>query len=164
MTISRLNMASLDEFVAEMADLPIEGIGFSFFTPEVGDFQYALTFDERDRLVDELLFLRGRYGPKVGITPAMARQFKSNGAFREWNSMQRCPVYRRVKCFGPEGRKKMCTYGDNADCSRCGCAAVAAFRGAFHPINPSTMFLVFGLMGMPGKRLIWPLLDRRNSR
>lgn len=164
MTISRLNMHSLEEFVAEITELPIEGIGFSFFTPEKGDFQYALTLDERDRLVDELLSLRTRYGPKVGITRAMARQFRSKGAFGSWNSMLKCSVYRRVKCFGPEGRKKMCTYGDNADCSRCGCAAVAAFRGAFHPINLSTMLLVFGLMGMPGKRLLWPLLDRRNRR
>ncbi len=162
MTISRLNMGCIEEFVRCMAELPIEGIGFSFFTPsaEGDDNGYTLTFTERDGLLKELLSMRRRYGPIVGITPAMARQLRSDGAFFSWNRRELCPVSTRVRCFNPAGERKPCTYGDKADCSRCGCAAVAAYRGAFCPTNFKTLLLIFGLMGMPGKRLLAPFFKQ----
>jgi ABC-type glycerol-3-phosphate transport system permease component len=58
----------------------------------------------------------------------------------------------------------MCTYGDRADCSRCGCAAVAAYRGAFFPFDFRTLLLIFGLMGLPGKRLLWPFLKTESVK
>lgn len=166
MTISRLNMKFLDHFVSEMMELPIEGIGFSFFTPSLDgdDSVCALSLEERDLLVLELLDLRRRFGPRVGITAAMARQFLAEGDFFAWNKKEMCPVSKRVLCFGPEGRRKMCTYGDRADCSRCGCAAVAAYRGAFFPFDFRTLLLIFGLMGLPGKRLLWPFLKTESVK
>jgi MoaA/NifB/PqqE/SkfB family radical SAM enzyme len=148
MTISRLNQDSLPTFVQEMMALPIKGIGFSFYTPDLttDDSELVIPLEERDRLVMELLALRETHGEKVGMTPAMARQFLTTGDFFKWNSYAACPVSRRVRCFKSNGQPKACTYGDNADCSRCGCAAVAAYRGAFKPFNYPTLRLILGLL------------------
>jgi len=148
MTISRLNQDAVGNFVGEMLELPIKGIGFSFFTPDRDSDDAALLvpLEERDRLVRQLLTLRARYGEKVGFTPAMARQLLTNGDFDKWNSAEKCPVGRRVICFASNGRRKMCTYGDRADCSKCGCAAVVAYRGALKPPDYRTLRLVLGLM------------------
>ena len=148
MTISKLNQGRLEEFVKEMMALPIKGVGFSFYTPEKGReaAELFIPLDKRDRLVMQLLSLRKRYGERVGFTPAMARQLLTYGAFSKWNSFSACPVSRRVRCFKSNGQTKACTYGDDADCSRCGCAAVVAYRGAFRPFNFQTLRLILGLM------------------
>ncbi len=150
MTISRLNVGAIEDFVKEMLALPVKGMGFSFFTPNVGEGEkLALTLAERDRAVEELLRLRLRYGKRIGFTPAMARQLQSDGAFRKWNRYAACPVSARVRCYQSDGTGKACTYGNDADCSRCGCAAVVAFRGAFNPLDGETIGLILGLL-FPG--------------
>ncbi|MCF8127053.1 MAG: hypothetical protein K9N10_00945, partial [Deltaproteobacteria bacterium] len=50
------------------------------------------------------------------------------------------------RCFRSDGRKKTCTYGNQADCSRCGCAAVVAYRGAFNPLDYRTLKVILGLV------------------
>jgi len=147
MTISRVNRNSIDNFVKEILSLPIKGIGFSFLTPDVEDGDdLALNLEERDKAVEGLLRLRSAYGEKIGFTLAMARQLKSNGAFGRWNHYAKCPVTKRVRCYRSDGTRKACTYGDNADCSRCGCAAVVVFRGAFKPFDLETVRLILGLV------------------
>ena len=148
MTISKLNRDSLEQFVREMMALPVKGMGFSFFTPDKGEKDETLfiPLNERDHLVKELLSLRKKYGEKIGFTPAMARQLLTIGAYNEWNSLSTCPVSRRVRCFRSDGQPKACTYGDRTDCSRCGCAAVVAYRGAFNPLDYKTLRLILGLM------------------
>ncbi len=148
MTISRLNRDRIDDFVKDMIALPIKGIGFSFYTPtrDSDDSEFFIPLPERNRLVGQLLSLREKYGERVGFTPAMARQLLTHGDFSKWNALSRCPVGKRVRCFSSDGQLKACTYGDDADCSRCGCAAVVAYRGAFKPLNFRTLKLIFGLM------------------
>jgi len=148
MTISRLNQERIDDFVKEMMKFPIKGIGFSFYTPRRGliDSRFLISLAERDRLVMHLLSLRQKYGEKIGFTLAMARQLLTNGDFSKWNKFSSCPVSKRVRCFKSDGQPKACTYGDDADCSRCGCAAVVAYRGAFKPLNYQTLRLILGLM------------------
>jgi MoaA/NifB/PqqE/SkfB family radical SAM enzyme len=157
-TISRLNMKGIHTFVRDMMELPIKGVGFSFYTPQKDsdDEGLYIPLKDRDRLIQELLELRKRYGLRVGFTPAMARQLLSGGDYFNWNRLESCPVKRRVRCFSSDGRPKMCTYGDDADCSRCGCAAVVAYRGAFRPFHLGTLLVILGLMvpglGAPGRR------------
>ena len=148
MTVSKLNQERLDDFVREMMKLPIKGIGFSFYTPDkkIDDSGLFIPLSKRNQLVKQLLDLRKRYGEKIGFTPAMARQLLTNGHFEKWNSYSACPVSQRVCCFKSDGQSKACTYGDNADCSRCGCAAVVAYRGAFKPFDYQTLRLILGLM------------------
>ncbi len=150
MTISRLNRNSIEQFARAMLNLPIKGIGFSLFTPDVEDGDdLCLNLAERDEVVKDLLALRSAYGKKIGFTPAMAVQLKSDGAFSQWNHYTKCPVSRRVRCYRSDGARKTCTYGNSADCSRCGCAAVAVFRGAFKPFDVETVMLILGLV-FPG--------------
>jgi len=148
MTISKVNQDRVDDFVREMMGLPVKGIGFSFYTPDktTDDSDLFIPLNERNRLVMELLSLRKRYGEKIGFTPAMARQLMTGGDFFKWNRYSTCPVSRRVRCFKSNGAPKACTYGDSADCSRCGCAAVVAYRGAFKRFDYQTLRLILGLM------------------
>lgn len=148
MTITRTNRHSLERFVKDMLPLPVKGIGFSFVTPNRGetDESQFIPLEERDHLVGKLLWLRQKYGEKIGFTPAMARQLRTHGDFSKWNSLATCPVSRRVRCFRSDGRPKACTYGDQADCTRCGCAAVVAYRAAFHPLDYQTLRLILGLV------------------
>ena len=150
-TISRLNEAFVEEFVEEMLALPIKGIGFSFFTPNRGEREneYLIPVQEREDTIRRLLNLRRRFGEQVGFTEAIARQLRVDGDYLSWNNYEKCPVSRGLKCFRSDGTIKLCTYGDDADCARCGCAAVSAFRGAFYPPNFETIKLVFGLLS-PG--------------
>lgn len=147
-TICRLNQDGIDEFVREMMGLPVKGIGFSFYTPCLGgdDSRFFIPLEERNRVVRRLVELRRIYGEKVGFTPAMARQLLTDRDFMKWNRFSACPVSKRVRCFRSDGQPKGCTYGGNADCSRCGCAAVAAYRGAFRPLDYGTLRLILGLM------------------
>lgn len=148
MTISRLNQDSLSAFAGEMMRLPVKGMGFSFYTPDLtkDESDLFIPLKERDDLVMELLALREIYGERIGFTPAMARQLRTTGDFFEWNRHDACPVSRHIRCFKSNGQPKACTYGDTADCSRCGCAAVAAYRGAFNPFDYPTLRLILGLM------------------
>jgi MoaA/NifB/PqqE/SkfB family radical SAM enzyme len=153
MTISRMNQDHVERFVREMSGLPVRGIGFSFFTPEKDPVESDLTIppEERDLIIGQLLRLRKTYGAKVGFTPAMARQLLTWGDYAMWNNRSSCPVTQRVRCFKSNGEPKSCTYGDGADCSRCGCAAVVAYRGAFHPPDLRTLGVILGLL-IPGDR------------
>lgn len=148
MTITRKNQDSVEDFIRDMLDLPVKGIGFSFYTPDLrtDDGTFFVPLHERDRLVERLLSFRRRYGERVGFTRAMARQLLRGASFSEWNSALACPVSRRVLCLASDGSRKRCTYGDAADCSRCGCAAVAAYRGALKPPDYRTLRLILGLM------------------
>ena len=151
MTLCRMNQHAIEPFVREMLELPIKGIGFSFYTPMRNreEPELFIPLAQRNRTVDHLLALKERYGPRVGFTPAMGRQFRTDGAFPEWNDFDRCPVGRRVLCYASDGTEKRCTYGDDADCSRCGCAAVSAYRGSLKPPDIKTMRVVMGLV-FPG--------------
>jgi len=148
MTVSRLNMDGIEDFVGDMVTRRIKGLGFSFYTPQRDEHHtpHVISLSERDRLVKRLLLLRKRYGEKIGFTPAMARHLMSKGLFLNWNRYADCPVSQRVRCFKSNGKPKACTYGDHADCSRCGCAAVVAYQGAFKPFDYPTLRLILGLM------------------
>ncbi len=147
-TISRQNQACIEVFIEEMMDLPVKGVGFSFFTPNRGSEgnDFFIPLAERDRIMGRILRLRQRYGEKVALTPAMARQLSCSGSFKKWNSLSACPVRRKVLCLKSDGQPKTCTYGDDADCSRCGCAAVATYQGALKPLNYATLRVIAGLM------------------
>jgi MoaA/NifB/PqqE/SkfB family radical SAM enzyme len=147
-TVSKQNQHTLDDFVKDMVCLPVKGIGFSFLTPNRHEnaSEWFIPLEERDRILFTLLSLRKKYGEKVGFTKAMARQLTRSGDFPKWNHVAGCPVSERVRCYKSNGQPKMCTYGDEADCSRCGCAAVVAYRGAFNPFDYETIRLILGLM------------------
>ncbi len=136
MTISQANKNSIADFLKEMEQEEIKskilGLAFSFYTPNKGlkEEELFIPLDERDELVDKLLEYRREYGSTMGFTPKMAKHFKQSGSFFEWNSLEKCPVGKVCVCYRSDGTRKPCTYGVDADCSRCGCASIAIYRAA----------------------------------
>ena len=148
-TITRLNQHYIEDFLEDMSTMPIKGIGFSFYTPNKGQDEDDLfiPLNERDRMVDNLLRLRRKYWRIMGFTKTMAYQFKQAGAFSEWNNLENCSVGEICVCYNSDGTTKPCTYGIDADCSRCGCATVAAYRAAIKYHDPQALFIVSSLTG-----------------
>ncbi|MGC2062467.1 MAG: radical SAM protein [Thermodesulfovibrionales bacterium] len=147
-TITRQNQHNLEEFLGELSALPIKGVGFSFYTPHITGDQssLALTLDERDRILDELLRLRKKYWRIMGLTGKMADQFRQSGEFSEWNRIEKCPVSKVCNCYNSDGTPKPCTYGNNADCSRCGCASIAVYRAAINHLDPLAIYMIYRMV------------------
>lgn len=147
-TVTRQNQHNIKEFMEEMSTKRIRGVGFSFYTPHKGqdESDFFIPLQERDKIVDELLILKKKYGRLVGFTGAMAHQFRSSGAFSEWNSFQNCAVKEVISCYNANGTPKPCTYGKDADCSRCGCTAVAVYRAAIKQYDLPSIFTAASLM------------------
>jgi MoaA/NifB/PqqE/SkfB family radical SAM enzyme len=122
-TITRQNRHNLEEFVDELSRLPIKGVGFSFYTPHRtgDDGSLFIPLDERDAILDELLMLRK-------------------------NSIEKCPVRKVCNCYNADGTQKPCTYGSNADCSRCGCASIPLYRAAVRHLDPLALFMIYRML------------------
>jgi MoaA/NifB/PqqE/SkfB family radical SAM enzyme len=154
-TITRKNQHDIENFLEEMsANKRIQVVGFSFCTPEKGrdESDIFIPLHERDKILDDLLRLRKKYWRIMAFNKAIAHQFRTTGAFPEWNSLQTCPVWKNVDAFHADGTPKACTYGDNADCSRCGCTAVAAFRAVYEKYDPESLIAFFLASYLPRYR------------
>jgi MoaA/NifB/PqqE/SkfB family radical SAM enzyme len=143
-TITRQNEHNLEEFLDEMSGMPIKGVGFSFYTPHLTGVESGLFIPlaERDRIVDKLLRLRKKYWRIMGFTGSMANQFRQSGEFSKWNSLEKCPVSKVCNCYNSNGTPKQCTYGNGADCSRCGCASISVYRAAINHLDPLAIYMI----------------------
>jgi MoaA/NifB/PqqE/SkfB family radical SAM enzyme len=151
-TITRQNRHNIEDFLEEMSKLKrIQGVAISFCTPAKDEVEndIFIPLPERDKILDDLLRLRKKYWPFMGFNKAIAHQFRSTGAFPEWNSLQNCPKWYMLESFHADGTIKTCTYGDNADCSRCGCAAVAVYRAAYKKFDPESLLTLALLNYLP---------------
>lgn len=146
-TITRQNRHNLEAFLDELIALPIKGVGFSFYTPHVtgDDGNLFIPVEERDPILDELLRLRKKYWRILGLTGAMADQFRSR-EFVQWNRRELCPASKVCNCYNADGTPKSCTYGNNADCSRCGCASIPLYRAAIKRLDPLALFMIYRLV------------------
>ena len=147
-TITKQNQHNLEEFLDELSRMPIKGVGFSFYTPHIMGDESSLLIpvDERDRILDELLMLRKKYWRIMGLTVAMANQFRRSGEFSEWNSIEKCPVSKVCNCYNSDGTQKICTYGNGADCSRCGCASIPLYRAAIKHLDPLALLMIYRMV------------------
>jgi MoaA/NifB/PqqE/SkfB family radical SAM enzyme len=147
-TVTRQNRHNLEAFLDEMSRLPIKGVGFSFYTPHItGDNgSLSIPLAERDEILDELLRLRKKYWRIMGLTGAMADQFRQCGEYSQWNSIEKCPASKVCNCYNSDGTPKLCTYGNNADCSRCGCVSIAVYRAAIRHLDPLALFMIYRMV------------------
>jgi len=147
-TITRQNHHNLEEFLDGLSGMPVKGVGFSFYTPHRTEDQnsLSLSLDERDRILDELLGLRKKYWRIIGLTRKMADQFRQDKEFHEWNSLEKCPASKVCNCFNADGTPKLCTYGNNADCSHCGCASIAVYRAAINHLDPLAIYMIYRMV------------------
>jgi MoaA/NifB/PqqE/SkfB family radical SAM enzyme len=118
--ITRRNAASIANFLKEWRETGVKGVFFEFYTPSKGeDNRLWLDWQERDRVVDELLQLKKPWG-----------DFIYNKSL-ELRLMKTAPLQRILACchareaqlsLDPMGNPKSpCQLGPEADCSRCGC-------------------------------------------
>ena len=147
-TITRQNQHNLEELLDELSTMPVKGVGFSFYTPYITGDESGLFIPlaERDRILDELLRLRKKYWRIMGLTGTMANQFRLGGEYAEWNSIEKCPVSKVCNCYNADGTPKACTYGNNADCSRCGCASIPLYRAAIRHLDPLAIFMIYRMV------------------
>lgn len=147
-TITRQNRHNIEEHLDALSSMPIKGVGFSFYTPHrnAEADTLAVALEERDAVLDELLLLRKKYWRIMGLTPTMANQFRLNGEYTEWNSHEKCPVGKVCNCYNADGTLKHCTYGNNADCSRCGCASIPLYRAAIRHLDPLAIFMIYRMV------------------
>lgn len=147
-TVTQRNRHNLEALIEEVSGLPVKGVGFSFYTPHRnGDSDdLMIPVSERDRILDELLSLRKKYWRVMGLTGIMANQFRADGEFAEWNSREQCPVSQVCNCFNADGTAKPCTYGREADCSRCGCASIPLYRAAIKHLDPLALFMIYRMV------------------
>jgi len=149
MTVTQLNKECLSEFMQMISKQNINGVGFSFYTPSIGkeEKDIFIPLAERNEILQEILELRKKYPKLIGFTERMAYQYRTDGGFTGWNSQKKCDVSELLECYTSNGARKMCTYGEEADCSRCGCAAVVAYRAGMRDFDPSSLLVMNRLVG-----------------
>ena len=147
-TITRQNQHNLEEFLDELSTMPVKGVGFSFYTPHIAGDESSLFIPlaERDLILDELLRLRKKYWRIMGLTGTMANQFRLGGEYAAWNSIEKCPVSKVCNCYNADGTPKSCTYGNKADCSRCGCASIPLYRAAIRHLDLLAIFMIYRMV------------------
>lgn len=118
--VTRLNYPCIEEMLNEWSRTSVKGIVFEFYTPMKGEGdELWLNWDERDRIIDQLMALRKTYGNFIWISDRIYRLMKSDTASK---ITRNCPFPKIGFSFDPMGRPKIpCQLGHMADCHRCGC-------------------------------------------
>lgn len=118
--VTRFNYHCIEEMLEEWSRTSVKGIVFEFYTPMKGEGdELWLNWDERDRIIDQIMSLRKRYGEFIWISDRIYHLMKSDSAKK---ITRHCPFPEIGFSLDPMGRPKTpCQLGPMADCSRCGC-------------------------------------------
>ena len=118
--ITRINYTCIEEMLDEWSGTHIKGVAFEFYTPMKGEGKELwLDWEERDRIIDQLISLRKTYGDFIWFTDRAYRLMRSDTAP---SITTNCPFRKIGFAWDPMGRPKYpCQLGPLADCSRCGC-------------------------------------------
>lgn len=115
----------LEDFVRFWSAQPTtKRIWMSLYTPQQGEESpERLTPEDRQRVVAELLELRGRY-PKLDMPSVMIQVYDDPP-----EAPQECIFSRVTTCVSADLKTEVtpCQFGGTPDCSNCGCAASAGF-------------------------------------
>ena len=106
--------------IEEWAATAVQGVYFEFYTPLRGsDLRLWVDWENRDRIIGELLQLKKTYGDFIANT---RQELLLMTARRYRTIIEDCPFRYVGASFDPLGRRKLpCAIGPDADCSRCGC-------------------------------------------
>lgn len=118
--LTSITAGCIEDLVKEWGPIARGGIIFDFFTPVTNlDEALWLNWNERDRLIDQILALKKKYPGTINMLDSTLDLMKSNKARRVTDN---CEFRSRAFALGPTGETKgKCMMGDNADCDRCGC-------------------------------------------
>lgn len=118
--LNRLNSDCIEAFLDEWKNTHIQGISFSFYTPQRGiDDSLYLDGAQKDRIIDRILNLKKEYGNFIINSCSTLKLMKSTVSSE---ITTRCMAPRAFLSIDAKGKiKNPCVMGSEADCSRCGC-------------------------------------------
>lgn len=135
MTVTRENACVIEEFVAAVADWPVDGIAFTFYVPTHDDHSTLVWRDlaERDEAVRSVMALKARY-PQIKTNLGTLELMLSDRALESTGvSGENCSLKNMLPLYVGDGgqfERTFCCYGNDVDCSRCG--AYGVFNSAYH--------------------------------
>ncbi|HLV33048.1 MAG TPA: radical SAM protein [Chitinispirillaceae bacterium] len=118
--LNRLNGDCVESFLKEWKNTHIQGISFSFYTPQRGvDDSLYLNDVQKDKIIDRILILKKEYGNFILNSRSILKLMKSTTSSE---ITTRCMSPRALLSIDAKGKiKNPCVMGSDADCSRCGC-------------------------------------------
>ncbi len=118
--ITKQNAHCLETVVKDWYEAGAGHISFDFYTPiETINEPMWLPFDERDRVLDQLIALKRIYQDFFIIPERVLRLMKQDICR---SVTDHCMFSTHSTSFGPTGAiKEKCMMGPKADCDRCGC-------------------------------------------
>jgi len=118
--LNRLNADCVEAFLNEWKNTYIQGISFSFYTPQRGiDDPLYLDGAKKDRVIDRILNLKKEYGDFIINSCSTLKLMKS---ITSSEITTRCMSPRAFLSIDAKGKiKSPCVMGSDADCLRCGC-------------------------------------------
>ncbi len=123
-TLTRLTYKSAPELVALLNGRGAAGVIFGSYSPGIGEkAPWALDGSDRRSAIAVVRRLRDEYGPFVLNSQFLLDLMEDPGAV---DFSMECP-YRTGEAIALDHRLRVklpCSYGNGADCSRCGCVAV----------------------------------------
>ena len=119
--LNKINCECIESFVEEWSLTRIQGISFSFYTPQknCGDDPLLIPDNHKDILIDRLITLKEQYGDFIINSKSVLKLMK----FRHSSKITRkCIAPKALFSFDAMGNKKLpCVLGSKVDCSKCGC-------------------------------------------
>ena len=125
MTVNSINYGCISDVLEEWYGTNVVGINFMFHTPVKKDDDLFLNLRLRDKILDRVRELKGKYGDFILLSDGMIEAMKSYNCAKFIGG--NCAFKTMVMPLDPMGRvKEPCTLGD-VDCSNCGCIQPYAF-------------------------------------
>ena len=118
--LNSLNKECIEDLLEEWKSTQIQGISFSFYTPQKGARDpLHLNDNQKDLLIDKLIELKKEYNEFILNSRSVLKLMKSKEAC---GITLRCVAPKALLSIDANGIVKYpCVMGSNVDCSRCGC-------------------------------------------
>ncbi|MEZ5553504.1 MAG: radical SAM protein [Pseudomonadales bacterium] len=134
MAVTRQNSSTIETFVEEVKDWPVNGIAFTFYVPAVNEHGGQAWDDlrERDAVVHRLIALKKRYPIIKCNIGALELMLSDRCLNTTGHKGEHCRLRRMLPLYVGDGgqfERTFCCYGNDVDCSRCG--AYAVFNSAW---------------------------------
>lgn len=118
--LNSINHQCVKAMLEEWRSSSVQGISFSFYTPQKGiDDSLYLDGIDKDAVIDHIIELKKEYGDFILNSCSVLNLMKS-GTSSEITS--RCKSPKAILSIDAKGNiKSPCVMGSSVDCSRCGC-------------------------------------------
>lgn len=118
--LNRINSDCIEAFLEEWKKTSVQGISFSFYTPQKGiDDPLYLTGTQRDTVIDRILSLKKEYEDFILNSRSVLNLMKSATSSEVTSH---CKYPKALLSIDAKGSvKSPCVMGSGIDCSRCGC-------------------------------------------